>query len=98
MTFLPRIKTDEFVPLFTQMRGCLVAHCCRSAFALCSCVARPLNPAMAQANRTVMQTDMNDESSRSHSIVQVKTVCKHFKDLLSIVRLDLVEDGSEVCR
>lgn len=28
----------------------------------------------AQGNRTVMSTDMNEESSRSHSIVQVKTV------------------------
>jgi len=34
----------------------------------------------ATANRTTMQTDMNDESSRSHSIVQVKTVCIHKKD------------------
>jgi kinesin family protein C2/C3 len=34
----------------------------------------------AQANRTTMQTDMNDESSRSHSIVQVKTVVTHKKD------------------
>mmetsp|Transcript_81053 Transcript_81053/g.147924 ORF Transcript_81053/g.147924 Transcript_81053/m.147924 type:complete len:920 (-) Transcript_81053:65-2824(-) len=34
----------------------------------------------AAANRTVMSTDMNDESSRSHSIVQVKTVCIHHKD------------------
>lgn len=34
----------------------------------------------AQSNRTVMSTDMNDESSRSHSIVQVKTVCTHHKD------------------
>jgi kinesin family protein C2/C3 len=34
----------------------------------------------AQDNRTVMKTDMNDESSRSHSIVQVKTVCIHKKD------------------
>jgi kinesin family protein C2/C3 len=32
------------------------------------------------SNRTVMKTDMNDESSRSHSIVQVKTVCTHLKD------------------
>eukprot|EP00928_Gymnodinium_smaydae_P100343 TRINITY_DN9821_c3_g1_i1.p1 TRINITY_DN9821_c3_g1~~TRINITY_DN9821_c3_g1_i1.p1 ORF type:complete len:1005 (+),score=281.15 TRINITY_DN9821_c3_g1_i1:169-3183(+) len=29
----------------------------------------------AQSNRTVMATDMNEESSRSHSIVQVKTSC-----------------------
>lgn len=34
----------------------------------------------AQANRTVMATDMNDESSRSHSIVQVRTVNTSNKD------------------
>jgi len=34
----------------------------------------------ASANRSVTATDMNDESSRSHSIVQVKTVVLHHKD------------------
>eukprot|EP00929_Paragymnodinium_shiwhaense_P076229 TRINITY_DN3914_c0_g4_i2.p1 TRINITY_DN3914_c0_g4~~TRINITY_DN3914_c0_g4_i2.p1 ORF type:complete len:1054 (+),score=362.37 TRINITY_DN3914_c0_g4_i2:145-3306(+) len=34
----------------------------------------------AQANRTVMQTDMNSESSRSHSIVQVKTTMLDRRD------------------
>ncbi|CAE7730718.1 KIN14E [Symbiodinium sp. CCMP2592] len=36
--------------------------------------------AEAQSNRTVMATDMNEESSRSHSIVQVKTVNVNRKD------------------
>jgi len=51
----------------------------------------------AQANRTVMQTDMNDESSRSHSIVQVKTVCKHFKDKKELTgKINLIDlAGSE---
>eukprot|EP00927_Polykrikos_kofoidii_P072467 TRINITY_DN68582_c0_g1_i1.p1 TRINITY_DN68582_c0_g1~~TRINITY_DN68582_c0_g1_i1.p1 ORF type:complete len:1006 (-),score=223.59 TRINITY_DN68582_c0_g1_i1:51-3068(-) len=34
----------------------------------------------AQANRTTMETDMNEQSSRSHSIVQVKTLCTVKKD------------------
>merc|ERR1711904_589406 len=34
----------------------------------------------AQSNRSVLATDMNDESSRSHSIVQVRTVCTSLKD------------------
>merc|ERR1719277_1995199 len=34
----------------------------------------------AQGNRTVMATDMNEESSRSHSIVQVKTTAVTRKD------------------
>merc|ERR1719359_1876376 len=34
----------------------------------------------AAQNRTVMATDMNEESSRSHSIVQVKTVVRNKHD------------------
>lgn len=51
----------------------------------------------AQANRTTMQTDMNDESSRSHSIVQVKTVCIHKKDKKEFVgKINLIDlAGSE---
>merc|ERR1719240_1690016 len=51
----------------------------------------------AQANRTTMQTDMNDESSRSHSIVQVKTVCTHKKDKKEYIgKINLIDlAGSE---
>jgi len=51
----------------------------------------------AQANRTTMQTDMNDESSRSHSIVQVKTVCIHKKDKKEFIgKINLIDlAGSE---
>jgi kinesin family protein C2/C3 len=53
--------------------------------------------AQAQSNRTVMATDMNDESSRSHSIVQVKTVCINRKDKRQFVgKINLVDlAGSE---
>jgi kinesin family protein C2/C3 len=51
----------------------------------------------ASANRTVMSTDMNDESSRSHSIVQVKTVVVNHKDKKEFVgKINLIDlAGSE---
>jgi len=51
----------------------------------------------AQSNRTTMQTDMNDESSRSHSIVQVKTSCIHKKDKKQFMgKINLIDlAGSE---
>jgi len=55
--------------------------------------------AMAEAsgNRTVMATDMNEESSRSHSIVQVKTVCRTRKDSREYIgKINLIDlAGSE---
>mmetsp|Transcript_50604 Transcript_50604/g.134710 ORF Transcript_50604/g.134710 Transcript_50604/m.134710 type:complete len:962 (-) Transcript_50604:324-3209(-) len=56
-----------------------------------SCMAR------ASENRTVMATDMNDESSRSHSIVQVKSVVINKKDKKEYVgKINLVDlAGSE---
>jgi len=51
----------------------------------------------AQANRTVMSTDMNEESSRSHSIVQVRTVNVSKKDKREYVgKINLIDlAGSE---
>jgi len=51
----------------------------------------------ASGNRTVMATDMNEESSRSHSIVQVKTICKSKKDRREYVgKINLIDlAGSE---
>lgn len=51
----------------------------------------------AQANRTTMSTDMNEESSRSHSIVQVKTVAIHKQDKREYIgKINLVDlAGSE---
>merc|ERR1712125_148998 len=51
----------------------------------------------AQANRTTMKTDMNEESSRSHSIVQVKTVNIHKQDKREYIgKINLVDlAGSE---
>ncbi|CAJ1338896.1 unnamed protein product, partial [Effrenium voratum] len=51
----------------------------------------------AQSNRTVMATDMNDESSRSHSIVQVKTVNVNRKDKTQYLgKINLIDlAGSE---
>jgi len=51
----------------------------------------------AQSNRTVMATDMNEESSRSHSIVQVKTVASFKKDSREYVgKINLIDlAGSE---
>merc|ERR1712176_1023233 len=51
----------------------------------------------AQANRTVLATDMNDESSRSHSIVQVRTVYTSLKDKREYVgKMNLIDlAGSE---
>jgi len=55
--------------------------------------------AMAEAsgNRTVMATDMNEESSRSHSIVQVRTVCVSKKDRREYIgKINLIDlAGSE---
>merc|ERR1712056_156440 len=48
--------------------------------------------AEASGNRTVMATDMNEESSRSHSIVQVKTICKTKKDKKEYVgKINLID-------
>lgn len=51
----------------------------------------------ASSNRTVMATDMNEESSRSHSIVQVKTVTALRKDKRQFVgKISLIDlAGSE---
>lgn len=51
----------------------------------------------AQSNRTVMATDMNDESSRSHSIVQVKTTNVNRKDKTQYLgKINLIDlAGSE---
>jgi len=51
----------------------------------------------AQSNRTVMATDMNEESSRSHSIVQVKTVNVSKKDKREYIgKINLIDlAGSE---
>lgn len=51
----------------------------------------------ASGNRTVMATDMNEESSRSHSIVQVKTVCTSKKDKREYIgKINLIDlAGSE---
>jgi len=51
----------------------------------------------AQANRTVMATDMNEESSRSHSIVQVRTTNISRKDKREYVgKINLIDlAGSE---
>merc|ERR1719158_927932 len=53
--------------------------------------------ASAAANRSVLATDMNEESSRSHSIVQVKTVCRSRKDGREYIgRINLIDlAGSE---
>jgi len=51
----------------------------------------------AQSNRTVMATDMNEESSRSHSIVQVRTVNVSKKDKREYIgKINLIDlAGSE---
>merc|ERR1712113_1006992 len=51
----------------------------------------------AQANRTVMATDMNEESSRSHSIVQVKTLSTSKKEKRDYIgKINLIDlAGSE---
>lgn len=51
----------------------------------------------AQSNRTVMSTDMNEESSRSHSIVQVRTTNISRKDKREYVgKINLIDlAGSE---
>ncbi|CAE8625806.1 unnamed protein product, partial [Polarella glacialis] len=51
----------------------------------------------AQANRTTMATDMNEESSRSHSIVQVRTLNVSKKDKREYVgKINLIDlAGSE---
>lgn len=51
----------------------------------------------AQSNRSVMKTDMNDESSRSHSIVQVKTTVQlHNSKKVYTGKINLIDlAGSE---
>jgi len=51
----------------------------------------------AQGNRTTMATEMNEESSRSHSIVQVKTMATSLRDKREFIgKINLIDlAGSE---